>query len=233
MDGVGRVNRVADAAATPRIVGIIRVAIVDDHPALREGTASLLGRERDIEVVATLGSLAEIRALIDGPHPPDVVVQDIRLGEESGLRMLRGESVTGQPGARQEIQGGPAIILWTAYDYPQYAAYAYRAGAAGFVVKTAPTAELIEAIRRVAAGGVYFSSRPDLGTRPLSGREHQVLERIVHGRSNDQIGVDLGITTRTVEAHLTRLYDRFGVQSRTELATRAVREGWLDVPAEP
>jgi DNA-binding NarL/FixJ family response regulator len=64
-----------------------------------------------------------------------------------------------------------------------------------------------------------------------AGREHEVLAGIVNGRSNDQIGVDLGITTRTVEAHLTRLYDRFGVHSRTELATRVVREGWLDVPA--
>jgi len=95
-----------------------------------------------------------------------------------------------------------------------------------------PTAELIEAIRRVADGGIHFSSRPDLGSRPLSGREREVLARIVDGRTNDEIGADLGITTRTVEAHLTRLYARSGVQSRTELATRAVREGWLDVPAE-
>ena len=98
------------------------------------------------------------------------------------------------------------------------------------MVKTAPTTELIEAIRRVADGGIHFSSRPEVGTRPLSGREHEVLARVVDGRSNDQIGHDLEVTTRTVEAHLTRLYDRFGAQSRTELATRAVREGWLDVP---
>lgn len=212
---------------------VIRVAIVDDHPALREGTASLLSREPDIEVVAILGSLAEIRALIDGEDPPDVVVQDIRLGEESGLRMLSGEGTAMAAGQPRPLGATrPAIILWTAYDYPQYAAYAYRAGAAGFVVKTAPTAELIAAIRRVADGGVHFSSRPDLGTRPLSGREREVLARIVDGRSNDEIAGELGVTTRTVEAHLTRLYERFGVHSRTELATRAVREGWLDVPAE-
>ena len=222
-------------ATRPRV---IRVAIVDDHPALREGTATLLAREPDIEVVATLGALAEIRALIGGPDPPDVVVQDIRLGEESGLRMLGGEAGAGAApgshaaGAAESGGARPAIILWTAYDYPQYAAYAYRAGAAGFVVKTAPTAELIEAIRRVAAGGVYFSSRPDLGTRPLTGREHEVLALIVEGHSNDEIGARLGITTRTVEAHLTRLYERSGVHSRTELAMRAVREGWLDVPAD-
>lgn len=205
----------------------IRVAIVDDHPALREGTAALLAREPDIEVVATLGSLAEIRALIDGADAPDVVVQDIRLGDESGLRMLSGDGATGAPTTGRR----PAIILWTAYDYPQYAAFAYRAGAAGFVVKTAPTAELVEAIHRVAAGGLHFSSRPDLDALSLSGREREVLERVVEGRSNDEIGSDLGVTTRTVEAHLTRLFDRYGVHSRTELATRAIREGWLDVPS--
>ncbi len=205
----------------------IRVAIVDDHPALREGTAALLKREPDLEIVATVGSLAEIRALIDGEDPPDIVIQDIRLGEESGLRMLTGERSTGgrPDGSR------PAIILWTAYDYPQYAAFAHRAGAAGFVVKTAPTAELVEAIRRVAAGGLHFSSRPGLGTWSLSSREREVLERVVEGRSNDEIGGDLGVTTRTVESHLTRLFERYGVHSRTELATRAIREGWLDVPS--
>ena len=205
----------------------IRVAIVDDHPALREGTAALLKREPDLEIVATVGSLAEIRALIDGEDPPDIVIQDIRLGEESGLRMLTGERSTGgRPDGSH-----PAIILWTAYDYPQYAAFAHRAGAAGFVVKTAPTAELVEAIRRVAAGGLHFSSRPDLGTWSLSSREREVLERVVEGRSNDEIGGDLGVTTRTVESHLTRLFERYGVHSRTELATRAIREGWLDVPS--
>ncbi|MDQ3552813.1 MAG: response regulator transcription factor [Chloroflexota bacterium] len=210
----------------------IRVAIVDDHPALREGTAALLKREPDIEIVAMVGSLAETRALIEGVDPPDVVVQDIRLGDESGLRMLTGERSTGErsTGGRPG-RSRPAIILWTAYDYPQYAAFAYRAGAAGFVVKTAPTAELVEAIRRVAAGGLHFGSRPDLDTLSLSGRERDVLERVVEGRSNDEIGVDLGVTTRTVEAHLTRLFERCDVRSRTELATRAIREGWLDVPS--
>lgn len=204
---------------------MIRVAIVDDHPALREGTATLLDREPDIEVVALVSSLAEIRALLDGPGPPDVVVQDIRLGEESGLRMLAGEplAVTSDaPSAR--------IILWTAYDYPQYAAYARRAGAAGFVVKTAPVAELIGAIRTVAAGGTHFGTQAGLGVTPITTRELEVLRLVVDGMSNDRVGVELGITTRTVEAHLTRLYERSGTQSRTELATRALREGWLDLP---
>ncbi|MBX3031509.1 MAG: response regulator transcription factor [Chloroflexi bacterium] len=205
------------------------MAIVDDHPALREGTASLLAREADIEVIALVDDLAGIRALLAGGDPPDVVIQDIRLGEESGLRMLPGETSaeTDAGSARRS-----AIILWTAYDYPQYAAYAMRAGAAGFVVKTAPTAELVAAIRTVAAGGTHFSMRPDLGTRPLTPREMEVLRLVVDGASNDEAAARLGITTRTIEAHLTRLYERTGARSRTELATRALREGWLDLPVD-
>lgn len=203
----------------------IRVAIVDDHPILREGTAALIGQEPDIEVVATPATIAELRTLLATDPDIDVLVQDIRMGTESGLTVL-GE-LGGDPG-----HDHPAVIVWTAYDYPQYAAYAYRAGAAGFVVKTAPTAELVRAIRQVADGGLSFASRPDLRSRPLTPREREVLTATVAGRSNDEIAASLGITTRTVEAHLTRLYERFDLHSRTELVARAVTEGWLDVPAE-
>lgn len=200
----------------------IRVAIVDDHPALREGTAGLLAREPDLEVVGLVGTLAEARALTDGTDPPHVLVLDIRLGGERGLDLL---AISGAAGERR-----PAIVVWTAYDVPQYAAFAFRAGAAAFVVKTAPTSELIEAIRHAAAGRIHFTSRPDLGGRPLSARERQILELLVDGLSNDEIAAALGVITRTVEAHLTRLYENFDVRSRAELAARAAREGWLEVP---
>lgn len=200
----------------------IRVAIVDDHPALREGTAGLLALEPDLEVVGVVGTLAEARDLAGGDDPPQVLVLDIRLGGERGLDLLAVPSVAGER--------RPAIVVWTAYDVPQYAAFAFRAGAAAFVVKTAPTSELIDAIRHAAAGRIHFTSRPDLGGRPLSGRERQILELLVHGSSNDEIAADLGVITRTVEAHLTRLFEDFDVRSRTELAARAAREGWLEVP---
>jgi DNA-binding NarL/FixJ family response regulator len=204
---------------------MIRVAIVDDHPALREGTAALIEREPDIEVVALLATLTELRTLLSGPAAPDIVVLDIRLGEESGLRMLGG-AARAEPTATRRSR----IILWTAYDYPQYAAYARKAGAAGFVVKTAPVAELVGAIRAVAAGGTHFGTHADLGVTAITPRELEVLRLVVDGMSNDVVGVALGISTRTVEAHLTRLFERSGTQSRTELATRALREGWLDLP---
>ncbi len=205
---------------------MIRVAIVDDHPALREGTAALLDREPDIAVVALPATLAEVRALLAGSDPPDVVIQDIRLGEESGLELLARQA---PEGSTVPITPAPRIVLWTAYDHPQYAAFALRAGAAGFVVKTAPVADLVHAIRTVAAGGTSFGASADQGVR-LTPREVEVLRLVVDGLGNDQIGARLGITTRTVEAHLTRMFERTGAQTRTELATRAVREGWLDLP---
>ena len=125
----------------------------------------------------------------------------------------------------------PAIIVLTAYDYPQYAEAALSLGAAGFVSKTAPVGELVDAIRRVAAGGLAFTMRPRMvGRIHLTAREHDVVRLVADGQSNDEIGATLGIGSKTVETHLSRIFERFGVSSRTELAARAVREGWLDIP---
>ena len=165
------------------------------------------------------GSLEAARAVgLTDRATVDVLLLDIRLGTESGLGLLT-------PGADL-----PAVIVLTAYDYPQYAEAALRLGAAGFVLKTAPLADLVDAIRRVAAGGLAFASRPGAGVVRLTRREHDVVRLVADGRTNDEIGADLGIGAKTVETHLARLFERLGVASRTELAMRAVREGWLDVP---
>jgi DNA-binding NarL/FixJ family response regulator len=201
---------------------LIRVAIVDDHPVVRDGTAALLAAQDGLEIVGTAGSIDEAAALI-ARTPVDVVLLDIRLGADSGLRLLTGEGAARQP--------KPAIVVLTAYDYPQYADAALRLGAAGFVLKTAPLAELLDAIRRAAAGGFAFGVRPRPVAANLTGRELEVVRLVVDGRSNDEIGVALGIGSKTVETHLRRLFERFGAASRTELATRALREGWLDIPA--
>lgn len=204
------------AALTPASASI-RVAVVDDHPLVREGTAALLGGIEGVAVVGTAGSVEEAADLI-ATADPDVVLLDIRLGTDSGLRLLG-------PAAR------PAIVVVTSYDYPQYVEAALRLGAAGFVLKTAPVAELVDAIRRAASGGLAFANRPRAGsTAGPSARELDVVRLVIEGRSNDEVGAALGIGAKTVESHLRRLFDRFGVASRTELATRALREGWLDVP---
>jgi DNA-binding NarL/FixJ family response regulator len=195
----------------------IRVAIVDDHPVVREGTAALLATVPGLCIAGTAGSLEDSIPLLD-PAAVDVLLLDIRLGSQSGLTLLGGKASL------------PAIVVLTAYDYPQYAAAALRLGASGFVLKTAPIAELVEAIRRVASGGLAFGVRP-IGLAPIfTAREREVVALVVEGRSNHEIGAALGITSKTVEAHLSRLFDRLGLQSRTELATRALREGWLEIP---
>lgn len=195
---------------------LIRVAVVDDHPVFREGTAALLGREPDIEVVALGGSLSEARSMIEAADPPDVLILDVRLGEDNGLTLLGGHNRT-------------AVIMFSAFDYPQYHHVALRAGAAGFVAKSVDTRQLIEAIRAAAAGKLVFERRHDAPLE-LTPRETEVIRLVADGLTNDEISAQLGVTAKTVEGHLGRIFERAGVQSRTELATRAIREGWLDLP---
>ena len=196
----------------------IRLAIVDDHPVVRDGTAGLFALQPAVEVVGVGSTLDEARAMLAAAEPPDVLLLDIQLGSDSGLTLLTDE------------RRHTAIVLLTAFDYPQYAAAALQLGAAGFVVKTAPIAELMAAVEDAAAGRLAFDERARGRLDRLTGRELEIARLATAGRSNDEIGRELGIATKTVEAHLGRLYARFDVASRTELAARALREGWLDVP---
>lgn len=203
------------------MTGSIRLAVVDDHPVFREGTAALLALESDMEVIGLGSTLGEAIDLLALDPPPDVLLLDVRLGDESGLQLL-GEST-----------GRTAVVVFTAYDYPQYLRAALRLGAAGFVPKSAPTDELFRAVRQAAAGGLAFGRRPTESEPGLTEREVEVVRLVTEGLSNDEIGVALAITSKTVEAHLGRIFVRTGTHSRTELAVRAVREGWLEIPAEP
>lgn len=199
----------------------VRVAIVDDHAVARDGTAALLEREPDMEVVALGDSLEAMASVLRAD--PDVLVLDIRLGDENGFSVMR------------EIarEGRPAVVIQSAFDYPQYIEAAMRLGAAGYVLKTDPFKTLVEAIRTVAAGGMAYSVRPlRTASRQLSAREREVVVLVVDGRSNDEIATRLGISPKTVESHLTRIYSLFDVASRTELAMRAVRDGWLEAAAD-
>ena len=118
--------------------------------------------------------------------------------------------------------------MFTAFDYPQYHHVALRAGAAGFVPKRVETRELIDAVRAAAGGELVFARRDDTPPPALKAREAEVVRLVADGRTNEEVGVAMGVTSKTVEAHLGRIFERTGVQSRTELATRAIREGWLD-----
>ncbi len=198
----------------------IRVAIIDDHPVVRDGTAALLAIEPDLVVVGVAASIGEASALLDRTEV-DVLLLDIRLGQGSGFDLLASSI---------EESDRPAIVVVTAYDYPQYAEAALRLGASGLVLKTAPMSELIDAIRRAAAGGLAFERRPGGSVARLTPRELDVVRLVAEGGSNDEIAHALGIGSKTVETHLGRLFERYDIASRTELATRALREGWLDAP---
>lgn len=197
---------------------MIRVAIVDDHPVVRDGTAALLGAEADIEVVASAGDAeAAIPLLTDTSL--DVILLDVRLESASGLQLI----------PRERVPAKPAILVFTAYDYPKYAEAAFRMGAAGFVLKSAPLAEVLAAVRAAAAGRLVFGLRPAAQVR-LTPRETAIVSLVVEGRTNDEVGAALGISARTVETHLRRIFERANLGSRTELASRALREGWLEAP---
>ena len=204
---------------------LIRVGIVDDHPVVRQGIAALLNAQPDLEVVGGAGTIDEAEALLEAT-PVDVLLLDIRLGTDSGLHFL---DRAAKPGATSG-PGRPAVVVLSAYDYPQYSEAAFRLGAAGFVVKSAPLEELVGAIRRAVTGAGASGTRRRRSPTRVSPRELDVVRLVVEGRSNDEIGAGLGIGVKTVETHLRRLFERFDLVSRTELAARAVREGWLDIP---
>lgn len=204
--------------AAPRPV---RVAVVDDHPVVREGTAAILAGIPGLAVTGQGSTVDDARSLALSGET-DVLVLDIRLAGDSGLRLL----------SELRDRDAAKVVLLTSFAYPQYVDAALHGGAAGYVLKTAPISELVDAIRRAAAGGMSFAIRPDAALgRPPTARELEVIRLVIEGRSNDEIGVALGIGSKTVETHLHRLYERFGLASRAELTARALREGWLEVPS--
>lgn len=204
----------------------IRVVLIDDHPVVLGGLGAALAAQTDVEIVGRAATLAEAREMIELERP-DVALVDVRLPDGSGMELLEERTQTDPP----------AFIMVTTFDAPQYVEVAMDMGASGFVLKTAPIEEIVAAVRRVAAGGRVFADRspPRHGERwhPLSQREREIIAGVVGGRSNDEISGDLGISRKTVEWHLSRLFERFDVMSRVELAMRAEREGWLDMPTRP
>ena len=201
----------------------IRILLVDDHPLVVDGLRSALRQEPDLEVRAVAGTVAAARAALE--ERVDVVICDVRLADGSGFELLK------EAASENE---GPAFLMISSFNAPQYVDAARRLGAAGFVVKTAPAEQIVSAVRRVQAGGVWFDAhaadRDGRRAPVLTQRERDVIGLIVRGRSNEEIAGDLSISRKTVEAHLSKLYARTGAMTRTELAVLAERGGWLDVP---
>ena len=199
---------------------MIRVGIVEDHPAIAEGLATLIAQRPDLEVVGIAGSAAAARALIEDNNP-DVVLCDIRLlNATDGLAVLAEHVAT------------TAFVMLSAYSQPSYLVRAMELGAKGFLSKLSTIEEIVRAVRTVSAGGISFS--PDVRTsirtalRSPTARELQILVLLAAGNGNLEIAHRLGLRVKTVESQLRRLFDRYDAASRSELVHIALVQGWLD-----
>jgi DNA-binding NarL/FixJ family response regulator len=208
----------------------IRVVLVDDHEVVRAGIRQFIERAPDIQVVAEAGDGEEAKSLIQ-EHLPDVAVLDIQMPRVSGIELTRWLR------ANQRQVG---VLILTAYDDDPYIMTVIQAGANGYVLKTASPRVLVQAVRDVHAGRsaldpsiaqklVFHIARqadaPEV--EPLSDRELEVLTLAARGCTNKSIGVQLGISDRTVQGHLGHIYHKLQAGSRTEAVMRAVSMGWI------
>jgi two-component system, NarL family, response regulator NreC len=203
---------------------VIRVVIADDHAIVRRGLRMLLEGEAGFEVVAEAGDAEAARRYVHGHHP-DVLVLDIQMPGGSSLEMV--------PAIRAESPETQIVVL-TMQDEAAYARQAMRAGVLGYVLKEAADDELIEAVRRAAAGECYLN--PKLGARVaaepppgppdgLSQREVEVLELIALGHTNAEVAGALYVSVRTVEAHRAHIQEKLMLSSRSELVRYALDHG--------
>ncbi len=212
-------NVVADGSP-----GTIRIVIADDHAVVRRGLRTLLDDEPDFEVVAEADDAETARRYVHGHHP-DVLVLDINMPGGSSL-----ETVPAIRAQSPETQ----IVILTMQNEPAYARQAMRAGVLGYVLKEAADAELVEAVRRAAAGDIYMN--PRLGARVaaepppgppdgLSERQVEVLRMIALGHTNVEIADELDLSVRTVETHRANIQQKLQLGSRSELVLYALERG--------
>jgi DNA-binding NarL/FixJ family response regulator len=222
---------------------VIRVLLVDDQEMVREGFAALLDAQPDIRVVGTAGDgAAALRAhdeLTTAGEGPDVVLMDVRMPVLDGLEATR--SLLARP-----TDGTPRVIMLTTFDLDDYVYDALRAGASGFLLKHAPAAELLHAVRVVAAGDAllapavtrrliadFVASRavPEAATaRPerldaLTQRETEVLGYVARGWSNTEIAAHLYLAEQTVKTHVSRIFTKLGLRDRAQAVVLAYESG--------
>lgn len=201
----------------------IRVVIVDDHPVVRQGVASLLEDEADIEVVAQGGTAAEALAL-QRAHEPDVMLLDLRLPDGAGVDVILA-LLAERPERR--------IVVLSTYDGDDDIFRALEAGARSYLLKNMSYQQIVGALRAVHAGerrlpreiARRMSERPP--ARRLSPRELDVLRLIAQGESNKGVASALGLTEGTVKTHVTHIMTKLGVDDRTAAVTVALQRGIL------
>jgi DNA-binding NarL/FixJ family response regulator len=214
----------------PKARKSIRVLLADDHRVVRAGIRELLEAAGDLQVVAEAGDGEEAQALI-AQHQPDVAVLDIQMPKASGIDVTRWVRVN---------LPNVGVLILTAYDDDPYVMAVLQAGANGYVMKTAEANDLIQAVRDVNEGksvldpgitrklltNIYHVPESE-GVEALTDREHDVLLLAAKGQTNKAIGVQLGISDRTVQGHLAHIFAKLQAASRTEAVMRAVSLGWI------
>lgn len=211
----------------------LRILLVDDHKVMRDGLKMLISAQPDMEVTGEAGDgLAAWQQAKDSV--PDVVVMDVSMPQMGGARAT--ERIK-----REYPQ--VKIIALTAHDDRSYVSQLLEAGASGYMLKVAASEDLINAIRVVAAGGIYLDpavadkvldsyrrGKPPKGRiqgAKLAQREEEVLRLIAEGYINKEIAARLSISTKTVETHKARAMEKLGLRSRAALVRYALDQGWL------
>ncbi|MFE6407001.1 response regulator [Streptomyces sp. NPDC057837] len=220
----------------------IRLLLVDDDPLVRAGLSLMLGGAGDIEIVGEAADGGEVESLVERTRP-DIVLMDIRMPTVDGLtatELLR---------AREEA---PQVVVLTTFHADEQVLRALRAGAAGFVLKDTPPAEILAAVRRVAAGDPVLSPtvtrqlmRHAAGTAAdtrrsrarermagLNDREREVAVGVGRGLSNAEIATGLYMSVATVKTHVSRILARLGLNNRVQIALLAYDAGLLDTEPE-
>jgi DNA-binding NarL/FixJ family response regulator len=209
-------------------MGVIRVLIVDDDALVRAGLSMILSATEDIRVVAEAADGSEVLSSVDA-YAPDVVLMDIRMRKMDGLAATE---------ALCAREAAPQIIVLTTFDADDYVLRALRSGASGFLLKDTPPAEIVKAIRLVAAGDAMLSPAvtrrlighvADSGVAARRGQARELLDRLTErerevavliglGRSNAEIAQELLMSVATVKAHVTRLLTKLEVSNRVQIA---------------
>ena len=207
------------------------VMLVDDHALIRQGLRRAFEQTEDLEVVAEASSVPEALAL-DRAHQPQVAVVDVNLGEGSGIdlvRTLRGE------------RPAMGLVVLTMYDEDEHLFAALEAGASAFVLKSAPSDDVVAAARASASAPTSFTASDLAGAmrrrmqRPtvsLTPREQEILELLAAGMSVAQVSAKLYISASTAKTHMAKLYDKLDATNRTQAVMAAVRLGLISATAD-